>query len=66
MVDLVEVGDESFLDITATLRQRARNVVDEVGTVSVVHHLSEELARLLVVVVGVLMRIAARGALNGV
>lgn len=53
MVDLVEVRNESFLDVTSALRQGTRDVLDQVSAIGVIHDLSEESSGLLVVIVDV-------------
>ena len=63
-VNLVEVSDESFLDVFAASTKRARDVVDQVSAVFLGQDLPEEGARLLVVVVGVLVGVPADGALD--
>lgn len=64
VVDLVEVCYESFLDVSSAFGEGARDVVNQVGAISVVKHLPEKRTGLLVVVVGVLVRVSASGALN--
>lgn len=58
MVDLVEMLDHALLDISAALAKRTGDVLNQVLSVSVGEHLSEELTGLLVVVVGVRQGVA--------
>jgi hypothetical protein len=66
VVDLVEVSDESLLDVTTALAERAGEVLNQVSAVGVVVDLSEEGARLLVVVVRVLVWVSADSAADWV
>lgn len=57
-IDLVEMLDHALLDVAAALAETASDVSDCLCTHFVVEDFAEELARLLVVVVGVLVRVA--------
>lgn len=58
-VDLEQVGNETFLDVSAALAESTGNVVDNTLALGVVEDIAEEATGLLVVVVGVVVGVAA-------
>jgi hypothetical protein len=58
-VDLEEMSNEAFLDVSAALAESSRDVVDDALTLDVVEDLTEEPTSLLVVVVGVVMSVTS-------
>ena len=64
VVDLVQVADKAFLNFGSALGQRARDVVNQVGTVGLGEDLTEQITGLLVVAVWVCVRIAAGRAVD--
>lgn len=64
-VDLVEVGNKSFLNILSALGNWSGNVFNQMSSLFIIENFSEESSWLLVIIIWMLVRISSDGALDG-